>query len=236
TPAADGEFCAACAEVTAGNPFLVRELLAEVAGEGLAGAREDAERVREIAPAGVSRAAAVRLARLPAPARALASALAVLGAEPERVAVHLLGIEPADDAEVVESLAAAGRRAVDRAAPEAAVRYLRRALAESPPPELRREIVERLLVAGFRAADRSALDGVDALAELTADPAVLVETATPLSAWLLRTGRREEVAVLLERAARAAVEAGDIERAMLFEAQKVTWLQRPPREAIERLA
>jgi len=64
------DFCLACAEVTGGNPFLVRELLIEMTAEGIAGARDDARRVRTIAPPSVSRAVLARLARAPAPARA----------------------------------------------------------------------------------------------------------------------------------------------------------------------
>src|SRR5256714_1698642 len=308
-PGADDDFSASCGEVTGGNPFLLRELLAELAAEGVGGTREDAPRVREAAPAGISRAAALRLARAAAPARALAHALAVLGdaaeprhvgvlaglerdevnaaadalaaagiveaarplrfthpiartaihgdlpageraaaheraarmlaaegAEPEQVAIHLLAADAAGDSALAQVLAAAGERAIERAAPEAAVRYLRRALAESPPPELRRRIVARLLVAGFRAADADALEGIDPMAELADDPAALVDAATPLSGWLLTMGRPGDVETVLLRAAATAAEHGDIEAAMLFESQRVTWLQHPPREAYDRLA
>ena len=64
----------------------------------------------------------------------------LLDADPaaaERAAEHLLATEPAGDTWVVDRLAAAARAAVAAGAPESAVTYLRRALAEPPPPEAR---------------------------------------------------------------------------------------------------
>jgi DNA-binding CsgD family transcriptional regulator len=55
-------------------------------------------------------------------------------AEPERVAAHLLRSPPAADAGVVATLRKAAGRAGSRGASENAVAYLRRALAEPPPP------------------------------------------------------------------------------------------------------
>jgi predicted ATPase len=76
-------------------------------------------------------------ARMPAGARAQhhAQAAAVLAgerAEPERVALHLLGTEPAGAAATVATLRDAASRAAQRGAPQTAVTYLRRALAEPP--------------------------------------------------------------------------------------------------------
>src|SRR5919204_689905 len=192
-PDAEESFCAACHEVTQGNPFLLRELLLELRAEGRRGAAGDAGIVREMAPSTIARVVLLRLARLPAPARALARAVAVLGddselrlaaaladvdpaaaegaadalaaagildagarlgfvhplvrnavhadlpprerstahgraagllaargAQPERVALHLLATAPAGDQDAVRTLAAAGHRALERAAPEAA--------------------------------------------------------------------------------------------------------------------
>src|SRR4051812_35821527 len=308
-PDAHDEFCAACAEATGGNPFLLRELLRELVTEGSAGSAADAQRVRDVAPASISRSILLRLARLGAPAAQLAAAIAVLGddaslthatelaglerpdaleaadvlaaagiveperplrfvhpvirnaihadlaageraaaheraarilgrehEEPERVAVHLLATDPAGDAQVAETLHAAGTRAIARAAPEAAVRYLRRALEEAPPTPLRRAILQSLLVAGFRAADLGGAGEQEAFVELTSEPELLVQSATAVGLYLIGSGRIPEMEALLERAATLAAEAGDPEGAMLFEAQRVTWSQRLPREAYERLA
>jgi DNA-binding CsgD family transcriptional regulator len=306
---ADDAFCDACHEVTGGNPFLLRELLAALRAEAAQGAAAEVQRVREVAPATISRSVLVRLARLPEPARALAHAVAVLGedaaprdvaelagldraaateaadalagagvlegerplrfvhplvrnaiyvdlpagrrallheraaallraagAEPERIAVHVLACDPAGDAEAVATLVAAARRALDQGAPEGAVRYLRRALAEPPAPGARTGVVKWLSMAAFRASDRSALDGVDPAAELAADTATLVESAPMLTAALAADNRTEEIAALLDRAAAAAEEAGDVAAAVRLQVQRVTWTHTPPAEAQQRLA
>ena len=75
----DAEFRAACRDVTGGNPFLLRELLRELAGEGVAPDASGAAVVRQIAPPAVARAVVLRLARLGDTASRLARAVAVLG-------------------------------------------------------------------------------------------------------------------------------------------------------------
>jgi hypothetical protein len=72
-------FVEACLAATGGNPLFLRALLATLAGEGLAPSAANAERVLEIGPESVTRAVALRLARLPAEATGLARAAAVLG-------------------------------------------------------------------------------------------------------------------------------------------------------------
>jgi DNA-binding CsgD family transcriptional regulator/tetratricopeptide (TPR) repeat protein len=52
--------------------------------------------------------------------------------DPEQVAVHLLRVDPRSDSKVVEALSAAAAAASRRGAPDAAVTFLRRALAEPP--------------------------------------------------------------------------------------------------------
>src|SRR5262249_11298156 len=54
------------------------------------------------------------------------------GAEPERIAAHLLRTPAAADSAVVASLREAAQRAAVRGASESAVAYLRRAVAEPP--------------------------------------------------------------------------------------------------------
>lgn len=66
----------ACYEMTGGNPFLLVELVRELAR---AGAEVSPEQVRALTPRAVSRGVLVRLARLPPAALALARAVAVLG-------------------------------------------------------------------------------------------------------------------------------------------------------------
>ena len=72
-------FVKACVKMTGGNPFLLAELLNEAAARGLAPTAAAAEDVGSIVPRGVANAVLLRVARLAAPAAALARALSVLG-------------------------------------------------------------------------------------------------------------------------------------------------------------
>jgi DNA-binding CsgD family transcriptional regulator len=76
---ADPSFSHACHQATGGNPFLVRELLRELAADGVAPSADQVPLVRELTPPTVARAVLLRLARLGDDASALARAVAVLG-------------------------------------------------------------------------------------------------------------------------------------------------------------
>src|SRR4051812_14222209 len=77
--AVDRGFSGACRVATGGNPFLLRELLRELATEGVEPTAERVPLVRQLAPPTVARAVLLRLARLGPDASALARAVAVLG-------------------------------------------------------------------------------------------------------------------------------------------------------------
>jgi DNA-binding SARP family transcriptional activator len=87
---ADSSFTSACHEVTAGNPLLVRQLLSALAAEAVAPDAEHAAAVRAIGPRAVARTVRLRLSQLPAPARAVAQAVAVLGEHPGLPAIAAL--------------------------------------------------------------------------------------------------------------------------------------------------
>ncbi|HEY3019878.1 MAG TPA: AAA family ATPase, partial [Solirubrobacteraceae bacterium] len=307
--AASDEYCAAIAHATGGNPFLVHELLAQLAADGASGAAEEAAHVRDVVPATIAHAVLVRLARAPEPARRLAQALAVLGdgaevrlaaalaelahdaaaeaadalvaagvlepgrplrfahpllraavyddtpaawraacharaaellraeqAEPERIAVHLVATDPGDSEAVVGTLRRAARRALDRAAPESAVTYLKRALREGRGD--RDELARMLVTAGLRATDPAAFDdiGFDLVGKMLADPAASTAVAAELGIWLYAGGRRREGARLLEQAAAAAARAGDHDLAMRLAAQHIASDQTPLSKARARMA
>src|SRR5436190_2215497 len=78
-PDAVDAFSAACHRATGGNPFLLGELLAELAADGVRGAAGDAPGVLEFGPERVGRAIRRRLRLLPAEATAVARAVAILG-------------------------------------------------------------------------------------------------------------------------------------------------------------
>ena len=76
---ADEPFCAACSELTGGNPLFVRELLAAAREQGLAARGESIGALRRIAPSAVGTSVLARLGRLGGEAVAVARAVAVLG-------------------------------------------------------------------------------------------------------------------------------------------------------------
>ncbi len=75
----DAAFVRACREVTGGNPFLLGELLDEASARGFVPTAAAAVEIGALVPRGVANAVLLRLARLPAPATALARTLSVLG-------------------------------------------------------------------------------------------------------------------------------------------------------------
>ena len=101
-------FSDACRQATGGNPFLLRELLRELAADGLAPTAERAGLVRQLAPPTVARAVLLRLARLGEDATALARAVAVLGDDTTlRRAATLAGLEAPRAEAAASALAAA---------------------------------------------------------------------------------------------------------------------------------
>ena len=92
---ADEQFCAACSELTRGNPLFARELLAAARGEGLSARGGSVTRLQLIAPAAVGTSVLSRLGRMGGEAVALARAVAVLGAGAEVVlAAQLAELDP----------------------------------------------------------------------------------------------------------------------------------------------
>jgi ATP/maltotriose-dependent transcriptional regulator MalT len=155
------------------------------------------------------------------------------GAEPERVALHLLATDPAADATVVETLFAAAQRALDRAAPEAAIAYLRRALAEPPEATKRLEVLALHAMAGFRAGDPRLPEAPpdEVIAELSADTGLLLRAAPYLVDGLFALGRGEEATAFLKRAVELAVATGDHHLALRLDAQRIILEQLVPAAA-----
>jgi DNA-binding CsgD family transcriptional regulator len=75
----DPTFVAVCAKVTGGNPFVLRELIFDLAADGVAPVTAQAADVAERVPAQVERVMLARLGRLDEAAIRLARAVAVLG-------------------------------------------------------------------------------------------------------------------------------------------------------------
>ncbi|MBV9941824.1 MAG: AAA family ATPase [Solirubrobacterales bacterium] len=104
----DQRLAEACVEVTGGNPFYLRELLAALAEDADAPAAELTRRARSLAPDAVTRSLRVRVGRLGPDAAALARAVAILGADvPLRRAAALAGLSTEAAATTADVLAAA---------------------------------------------------------------------------------------------------------------------------------
>ncbi|HUJ35697.1 MAG TPA: AAA family ATPase [Solirubrobacteraceae bacterium] len=105
---AEEAFCAACSELTGGNPLLVRELLAAVGEEGLPARGASVAALHRAAPAAVGTSVLARLGRLGVEAVALARAVAVLGPRAEVVlAARLAELDPVVAELTADRLAAA---------------------------------------------------------------------------------------------------------------------------------
>ena len=105
---ADERFCAACWELSGGNPLLLRELLAAARGEGLPAQVASLSALQLIAPAAVGPSVLARLGRMGGEAIALARAVAVLGAGSEVVvAARLAELDPMVAELTADRLAAA---------------------------------------------------------------------------------------------------------------------------------
>ena len=269
--AVDTEFASACEQVTAGNPYLVRELLVTLAGDGVRPTAATAERLRTVAPKTVARAALARLARLSPAAGRLANAVTVLGldanlsaaadlavldldeaadaadvlaaasilnpgrplafahplvrsaiyaelpaarrgrdhrraagllaaagAAPQTVATHLLAADPTGDRWVVERSEVAGAEAIKAGAPDAAVRYLERALAEPPSPEAFPALLLRLGAAQASLGSGAASTILRRALETAATSADRAAAARELARSLHMDGRALEAARVLE--------------------------------------
>src|SRR5215471_16989250 len=209
-----GRFAGACYAVTAGNPFLLRELAAilrdgaqlrhaaALAGVTLADAATAAD---ELASIGVFEPGTplrfvhpiVRTAvhdDIPQASRGLRHAeaarlLAADGADLDAVCAHLLVCEPAGSLEVMERLRAAATRALERGGAESAATYLRRALAETADVSLRAELLAELGRAEKVVGDPAAAEHLQESLRLASDPAMRAAVAPDLAELLLLAGK-----------------------------------------------
>jgi len=264
-------FAAACHEVTGGVPFLVRELIRAIADQGIEPTSAASSRVAGLAPRAVSHSVVQRLSRLPASARALARAAAVLGeadlrlaaglagvdpsiaasaadqlaaaeifeegrplrfahpiiraaveadlapgeraglhaaaagrlanqgASAHRIAAHLLATDPAGNDQVAGSLLSAARTAITNGAPDSAVAYLRRALAEPPSGRLLPDVLLELGFAESYAADPQAAAHLQAALEVAPATTARVSITLALGRMLQISGRNKESLEVFDR-------------------------------------
>lgn len=142
-------------------------------------------------------------------------------ADAEQIATQLLATDSQRNPETVETLLVAGEQALEAGAPQSAIAYLTRAMAESPPEDIRAAVLSPLLTAGFRAADHSVLGAVEAdvFAEWEREPALRSRWAMQLTMLMVLGSRFDEAVSLLQEAVDVAVKEDDIELAFQLAAQ-----------------
>jgi DNA-binding CsgD family transcriptional regulator/tetratricopeptide (TPR) repeat protein len=154
------------------------------------------------------------LSDMPEPSRAVAHAraarqLAEQGAKGDSVAAHLLLAEPGGDEWAVESLRAAASVALARGVPDAAVRYLRRALRE--PPAEQTAVMAELGLALLRDFDPEGIDLLRAVRAGSEDPVLRAEMAAVIADSLsLRVGSAEAAPLLEESLSEVGVSASPL--------------------------
>jgi DNA-binding CsgD family transcriptional regulator len=115
------------------------------------------------------------------------------GADPDRIAVHLLATRPQTNAQTVETLRQAAESARRRGAAEVAVTYLQRALDEPPQPELEPVLRYELGRAALSAGELEiAIDQLRRAAQELQDARLRVEAANALGTAFYLTNRPEE--------------------------------------------
>jgi DNA-binding CsgD family transcriptional regulator len=118
--------------------------------------------------------------------------LAADGAAPDRLARHLLVVEPGGDPLVVQTLRAAAAQAQTRGAPDLAARYLQRALAEARDPADRAAITHDLGTALLADRDPASFEYLRRAIELVEDPATGEAWTLELTRALAVAGRPAE--------------------------------------------
>ena len=112
---------------------------------------------------------------------------------PDRIAAHLLATHPGGDAETVQTLREAARDARNRGAPDVAVTYLQRALAEPPSIELEPVIAHELGTAALSAGKLElAIEKLRQATRNLAEGRLRAEAASALGSALFLADRPEE--------------------------------------------
>jgi DNA-binding CsgD family transcriptional regulator len=112
---------------------------------------------------------------------------------PDRIAAHLLATHPSGDAETVHTVRKAAHGARNRGAPDVAVTYLQRALAEPPSIELEPVLVHELGTAALSAGKLElAIEKLRQATRKLAEGRLRAEAASALGSALFLADRPEE--------------------------------------------
>ncbi len=166
--------------------------------------------------------------------RRSADLLAADGAPEDTVVAHLMAARPSGDAWVVRALRAAAGRAANRGAPDVAVGYLRRAMAEPPAQEERPDLLLEMGAAELWAGDAGSTVTLTAAVEQAPDPTSRVRAARLLGRRLFDSGRIPDAVAVYERALDGMADPTD-PLALEVEAELViTALQQPDSHPVAR--
>jgi len=135
------------------------------------------------------------------------------GAEPERIAAHLLRSSPAGDSRAVAVLREAARRAGSRGAAASAIAYLRRALSESPAGAVRAAVLLELGSLEVLVSGDAAVEHLGEAHVLLEDPVRRATTALTLARQLTVLARVDEAVTVYTHALDGLDRAdGELER------------------------
>jgi DNA-binding CsgD family transcriptional regulator len=135
----------------------------------------------------------------------------------DEIAVHLLPLAPAGDPAVVGVLRSAATAALGAGAPESAVQYLTRALAEPPPAHARVAILRELGAAEASLHKPAGAEHLQEALRSSSRPRERAEIARELAVPLMHSGQMREAVDFLERATRE-LGPGDRELRLQLEA------------------
>ncbi|HEX3262009.1 MAG TPA: AAA family ATPase [Pseudonocardia sp.] len=159
--------------------------------------------------------------------RAAAEVLYADGAAADRVAAHLVVVEPLGDGRVVAILRDAARQARARGAVEEAVRYLLRAVDEPPEPALRAEVLHELGSAAALTRTSESYGYLRAALELAPDAHQRAEIALEL-ARVLGVARDTRATLAVLDSALADIGPADSPLRTRLEAEYVSVARRFP--------
>lgn len=131
------------------------------------------------------------------------------GAVPEQIAAHLLNVAPESNPGAVATLRQAAEQALTRGAPDSAVVYLERYLAEPPPPEERVEVLIQLGAIAQLVDLAKAVQHLSTALTLTRQPQQRALIAEMLGRALFFVARNDEAVAVHTQAVQALVEAGE---------------------------
>jgi ATP/maltotriose-dependent transcriptional regulator MalT len=127
--------------------------------------------------------------------------LADEGGDPDAVAAHLLGVQPAGDVTAVEALRSAAHQAFARGAPSIAGEYAARALVEPAPRDMRADLMAMQgWAAAFSGDPVGAGQHLNRAMAMSRDPRQLATLAVDASGVYSVTGRVGEAISALEQA------------------------------------